>query len=89
MAFIQHGAAERVRIRLEGEFCPPEVTEVSSPHQRRERVTRRGAWRVGGLLGALAYSLVCWVLLFHGVRAVIAWTKPAAQVVTSTAQRPL
>lgn len=58
------------------------------PSAAGRRATARGAWRLGGLLGALAYSLVCWTLLYHGGRAVIAWTKPESRNVAAAAELP-
>ena len=49
---------------------------MASPRARRAFATRTGAWRVGGLLGALLFSVACWTLIYHGVASVIAWTKP-------------
>jgi hypothetical protein len=66
MSFIQHDVAGGRRI--------PQPREMAGPGPAR--VTGRGLWRLGGLVGALAYSLVCWTLLFHGGRAVVAWIKP-------------
>ena len=45
--------------------------------------TRNGAWRVGGLLGALLFSVVCWTLIYHGVTSVIAWTRPEPRLASA------
>jgi len=76
MSFIQPGALQRSRI--------PRTGESDAPQGRR--VTAAGAWKLGGLVGAIAYSLVCWTLLYHGGRAVIAWTKPEHRLAASAAE---
>lgn len=85
MAFIQHSAGPRSRIPLNGETGP---TGIGSVTASRRIATRRGLWRVGGLLGGLAFSLACWVLIYHGVTGVIAWTKPTAGIASAAQTAP-
>lgn len=88
MAFIQHGALGRGEIRLRREIVATEALEARTVRAERERAhgsRHRGAWRVGGLVGALIYSVVCWTLVYHGARTVIAWTTPEPQIEASAA----
>ncbi len=86
MAFIQHGAAGRRRFRLTREKITAGTPVARQIRLRRERAVssrERGAWRVGGLVGALVYSVVCWMAVYHGARTVIAWTKPTPTIEAS------
>jgi hypothetical protein len=40
---------------------------------RSRRGLRRGAWRIGGAVLAVGYSLMVWGALFQGVPRVVAW----------------
>ncbi|MDX2233262.1 MAG: hypothetical protein NW200_02075 [Hyphomonadaceae bacterium] len=79
--FIQHGGQARLMIPQRRESSP-----VSSQGPRV--ATRAGAWRVGGLLGALVYSVVCWTLVYHGAKSVIAWMGPEPRIEASAAEAP-
>ena len=85
MAFIQHGAVGGGQGRQRGEgsargTCAPDATRAT---REPGPVTKRGVWRVGGLIGAVVYSAVCWTIVYHGARAVIAWNKPAPRIEAS------
>lgn len=88
MAFIQHGAAGRRRFRLRREKIAPGAPVARQIRPKREYAVSsraRGGWRAGGLVGALVYSVVCWMAVYHGARTVIAWTKPTQTIEASAA----
>lgn len=76
MPIIQPGAAGRATARFVG--VDPRVEDDAAfggrlrrdPNKRR---LRRGAWRFGGALLAVGYSLMVWGALFQGVPRVVAW----------------
>ncbi len=59
-----------------------------APTGRDLSVTRAGAWLVGGLIGALVYSAVCWTLIYHGAQAAIAWMTPEPRIEAAAAPSP-
>jgi hypothetical protein len=80
MTFIQHGAARGARIPPSREFRARRgQAELAGRVPGEARITREGAWRFGGLVGAIAYSLMCWTLLYHGGRAMMAWSSSAGR----------
>lgn len=80
MTFIQHGAARGARIPPSREFRAHRgQAELAGRVPGEARINRAGAWRFGGLVGAIAYSLMCWTLLYHGGRAVMAWSNSAGR----------
>jgi hypothetical protein len=86
MAFIQPGWPWGARIRLNGETVAAGArsgTQIRARGESSPRITRRGAWKVGGLVGAVVYSAVCWMLVYHGTKTVIAWMKPEPQIEAS------
>jgi hypothetical protein len=91
MTFIQQHAPERAGFPRKGE----ESARSGRAGDRRfasganePRITRRGAWRVGGLAGAVVYSAVCWMAVYHGGKAAIAWMRPPAQVEAAATGAP-
>jgi hypothetical protein len=88
MSFIHWiGISERrIRFRRESDAPGARQTFASRPHgEERRRITRRGAWKVGGLAGAVVYSAVCWMLVYHGAQAALAWMKPEPTIEASAA----
>lgn len=74
----------RASLRPRGELCDSLSGAEARSGLRRKRsrgaiggttgkITRRGLWRAGGLLGALLYCAVVWGALFEGAPRVVAW----------------
>lgn len=88
MNLIQQSGISGRRIRPKRESVPRDARKAAISRPEREpepRITRRGAWKVGGLAGAVVYSAVCWMLVYHGAQAALAWMKPEPTIEASAA----
>lgn len=58
---------------------------------RPRRISGRGLWRAGGVVGAVLYSIVMWGALIYGTPRVVAWlgerTAMASQAPTTEPSR--
>jgi len=76
MPIIHAGAVGRAAARFVGVGSRLEDDVAFGGRLRRDpskRRLRRGAWRFGGALLAIGYSVLVWGALFQGVPRVVAW----------------
>ena len=68
--------AARSSIRYRGDVSSPQSSLEfggALARKRSKQVTSRGAWRLGGLIGAVVYSLMVWGVFFQATPRLIAW----------------
>lgn len=97
MPVIQTDALVRAGVRASGELCDNlSGTDVRSALRRKRsrratddttgKITSRGLWRAGGMIGALVYCVAVWGALFEGVPRVVAWLGERTAMASQPAQ---